>query len=307
MDNLWNQNLFDRLEGIQEMLKALHKAGKRSSSATKGNDREYFINEFLAEVFPPQFRFGHGDITDLSGKISGQVDIVVEYPFFPSLPMRQGSSRLYLAEGVAAVIEVKSNLKNQWCQVEETSKKLRVLRRSFGCNDIATPRWIPLFVVGYEGWKDEQKLKEKIEDRTVDGILVINPGLFVWNPPLYIGQNSLTQSARGAWALWAFVVCLHHITMSLRQTNFAPALYAMPDMLLFHKICSEADLYTNGEVVVFNITDKEGINRGDAKQMIASLEKAQLLNKVYDTDKLIIVSVTESGKLLGYKLMEMLR
>ncbi|MBD1926412.1 hypothetical protein H6F74_09140 [Trichocoleus sp. FACHB-90] len=307
MDNLGNQNLFERLEGIQAILKARHKAGKGSSSATKGNDREYFINKFLAEVFPPQFRFGHGDITDLSGKISGQVDIVVEYPFFPSLPMSQGSSRLYLAEGVAAVIEVKSNLKSQWNQVKKTSDKLVGLKRSFGCNEITTPRWIPLFVVGYEGWQDEQKLKEKIEDRKVDGILVINPGLFVWNPPLYIGQDSLTQSARGAWALWAFVVSLHHITMSLRQTNFAPALYAMPDILLFHKIYSASHVYTNGEVVVFNITDKEGINRGDAKQMIASLEKDKLLNKVYDTDELIIVSVTESGKLLGYKLVEMLR
>jgi hypothetical protein len=178
MDN-WNQNLFERLEGIQETLKALHKAGNRASSATKGNDRELFINRLLKAVFPPQFRFGHGDITDLSGKISGQVDIVVEYPFFPSLPMGEESSRLYLAEGVAAVIEVKSNLKNQWNQVEKTSKKLRALRRSFGCNDLATPCWIPLFVVAYEGWKDEQKLEEKLEDGTVDGILVINPGLFV--------------------------------------------------------------------------------------------------------------------------------
>jgi DNA-binding MarR family transcriptional regulator len=81
----------------------------------------------------------------------------------------------------------------------------------------------------------------------------------------------------------------------------------MPDILLFHKIYSKAPLWKDGEVVVFDITDKEGINRDDAKQMIASLEKEQLINKVYDTDELIIVSVTERGNFLGHDLIAMLR
>lgn len=306
MNELYNQHILSRLLGIQEKLKALHKSVETASSATKGDDRELFINEFLSEVLPPQFRFGHGDITDLSGKRSGQVDIVVEYPFFPSLPIGKGSSRLYLAEGVAAVIEVKSDVANQWDQVKNTSQQLQLLRRGYGSNDVSTPRYIPLFAVGYKGWSKTETLNQKLAEGVVSGILVIDPGLFVWNPPLYIGQNSLTKSAYGAWSLWAFIVCLHHLAISLQQTNFAPALYAMPSELLLYKIYHASYLYRNGEVVVFDITDKEGISRTDAKQMINYLEASKLLIKIDEIDDLIIVSVTEEGKRLGARLREIL-
>jgi DNA-binding MarR family transcriptional regulator len=308
MNELFNQHILSRLLGIQEKLKALHKAVETASSATKGDDRELFINEFLSEVLPPQFRFGHGDITDLSGKRSGQVDIVVEYPFFPSLPLGKGSSRLYLAEGVAAVIEVKSNLNsNQWSKVKKTSQRLQQLKRGYGSNDVSTPRYIPLFAVGYKGWSKAETLNQKLAEGVVNGILVIDePGLFVWNPPLYVGRNSLIKSASGPWSLWGFIVCLHHLAISLQQTNFAPALYAMPSELLLYKIYHASYLYTNGEVVVFNITDNEGISRTDAKQIINYLEESKLLIKKYEIDDLIIVSVTEEGKRLGARLREIL-
>ncbi len=78
------------------------------SDSSKGSEREHFIDLFLKEVFPPSYRFGTGDALDSAGNKSGQLDVVVELTFFPSLPALGGGSRLYLAEGVAAVIEVKS-------------------------------------------------------------------------------------------------------------------------------------------------------------------------------------------------------
>lgn len=88
-----------------------HQAGGSMRSASKGNEREAFINAFLSEILPPQFRFGSGDITDQSANRSGQLDIVIEFPFVPSIPIVAGKSpRLYLAEGVLAVIEVKSDI-----------------------------------------------------------------------------------------------------------------------------------------------------------------------------------------------------
>jgi hypothetical protein len=72
------------------MLKGVHQAGDRLSNASKGNEREAFINGFLSQVLPPHFRFGSGDITDQHGARSGQLDIVVEYPFVPSLPIVAG-------------------------------------------------------------------------------------------------------------------------------------------------------------------------------------------------------------------------
>src|SRR5690242_12312013 len=101
------------------------------SSASKGEERASFIDSFLANVLPPIYRFGSGDCTDTSGHRSGQLDVVVEYPFAPSPPSVAGSSptRLYLAESVAAVIEVKSNIAAQWRQAAETAAKLAPLRR----------------------------------------------------------------------------------------------------------------------------------------------------------------------------------
>jgi len=74
----------------------------------------------------------------------------------------------------------------------------------------------------------------------------------------------------------------------------------------FIKIYFASHSYLNGEVVVFDITDKEGISRTDAKQIIAYLEASKLLVKTYEIDELIIVSITEEGKILGGRLMGML-
>jgi hypothetical protein len=84
---LTNPHIRERLKGIQQMLMAAHYAGKPLSNTTKGNEREAFINGFLSQVLPPHFRFGSGDATDRKGTRSGQLDIVVEYPFVPSPPL----------------------------------------------------------------------------------------------------------------------------------------------------------------------------------------------------------------------------
>jgi hypothetical protein len=182
--------LKDRLSGIQQMLLGALAAGDSLSNATKGREREVFVNGFLAEVLPPHFRFGSGDAIDSKGMRSGQLDIVVEYPFLPSLPLVMGRSpRLYLAEGIVAVIEVKSDLASQWNQVEETANKLRQLQRDYGyeggvsIGPRATPR-IPLFAVGYNGWSTFEKVKEKVNlDKGINGALVIQSGHFYGECP----------------------------------------------------------------------------------------------------------------------------
>ena len=103
-----NQHVFQRLSGLQTILNGIHQSSVGLSSATIGGERAAFIDQFLSKVLPPIYRFGSGDVTDSSGAKSGQLDVVVEYPFAPSLPtVGSGQSRLYLAESAAAVIEVK--------------------------------------------------------------------------------------------------------------------------------------------------------------------------------------------------------
>jgi hypothetical protein len=128
-----NAHVIQRLAGIQHILNGVHAASSSLSAASRGHERQAFIDNFLANVLPPVYRFGTGDATDAAGNRSGQLDVVVEYPFSPTLPSvgGTGTTRLYLAEGIAAVIEVKSNAMSQWKEAVHTASLLAPLKRSF--------------------------------------------------------------------------------------------------------------------------------------------------------------------------------
>ena len=216
-----NEHIAKRLAGIQTILMGKHQAGFSMSSASKGREREAFINLFVNQIFPSQFRFGSGDITDSSNNKSGQMDVVIEYPFLPSLPVVVGNSpRLYLAEGVAAVIEVKSNIEHQWSEVVATAKQLSKLRRTFGATmsmGKGPEQRIPLYAVGFDGWKKMATLEERIKDAPIAGILVIRQGLF-YAP----GVNSTSS-----WSLWGLIGCLHADLTSLKDISANPFAYAL--------------------------------------------------------------------------------
>jgi len=63
----------------RQVLLSAHKGGTGLASATLGTERESFINLVLHNVVLPPFRIGTGQITDHMERLSGQVDIVVEY------------------------------------------------------------------------------------------------------------------------------------------------------------------------------------------------------------------------------------
>jgi len=195
------------------------------SAATSGEERASFIDSFLANVLPPIYRFGSGDCTDAAGSRSGQLDVVVEYPFAPSLPSVAGSpTRLYLAEGVAAVVEVKSNIAVQWQQARETAAKLAPLRRQFGSTmsmGHAPTDEIPLFVAGYTGWKNMSTLQENLaRTPNIAGALVIDSGLFACKPEF----GGVVAS--GPWALWGLIATLHVVTSGLQAASTDPGSYA---------------------------------------------------------------------------------
>jgi hypothetical protein len=180
-----NDHLIQRLNGIQAALIAQHLGGRGMPSATIGNERETFLREFLQKLFPAHRRFATGAITDSEGHLSGQVDIAVEYGFVPSFPMPGTEERLLLAESVALVIEVKSDLVGQWNQVRETTARVKALRRQLnivmGIGE-NPPDHIPCIAVGYTGHQTVQGLQDRLgktpaEERP-DGALVIESGCF---------------------------------------------------------------------------------------------------------------------------------
>ncbi len=222
-----NNHVLQRLAGIQTILNGVHQSSATMSSSSKGTERESFIDEFLSKVLPPIYRFGTGDATDISGNRSGQLDVVIEYPFSPSLAsVGSSSSRLYLAESVAAVIEVKSTISSQWAQAQQTASQLSTVRRQFGSQMVMggsgpTPQ-IPLFVAAYTGWSQLSTVQNNLASVSdIAGVLIIDQGIFV-STNQYGGIT-----ATGPWALWGLICALHQITNSLQSASTNPLGYAI--------------------------------------------------------------------------------
>lgn len=224
-----NPYITHRIDGLLDQLRSGYSASKSMSSPVKGLERELFISGFLSQVFPSHYRFSSGEVADSRHRNSGQVDIVLEFPFGFSFPIFPSGPRLFLAEGVAAVIEVKSNLVTQWTQVEEKARQVSQLERCYAVqyyeqllkamdegnikyDDEATanslalklmtlqvenqaqPR-IPFYVVGFEGWGSRTDPSDKLIPGVIDGI-------FILDPTMYRAENS---SASGYTALVMFL------------------------------------------------------------------------------------------------------
>jgi len=209
-----NKILTDRITGLLDQLHSSFRASAPMSSSSKGLERELFISGLLSQVFPLHYRFGSGDITDHLGGSSGQIDIVLEFPISFSFPVFHGGPRLYLAENVAAALEIKSDLRKQWAEVIHKSHALSKITRRFvpqhleeiakgvlaGTSDFPisstpedtaktlrniadifskTSQRIPFFVVGFRGWDNAQHIRNQIGSAPIDGVFLVEPRIFV--------------------------------------------------------------------------------------------------------------------------------
>jgi|GEM_PF-1412396 len=228
-----NRQLQDRMQAFFGMLDQVHAAGGALSSNTKGYEREAFVRGLLQQVFPSHYLFGNGDIMDSYGEKSGQVDVVVSNPTALSFPIIADGPRLFLAESVAAVIEVKSDLSNQWDEVMATANKVAALKRHFakqyykGLLDLiqfAKERGreadqgeamlkagmavskdqlgerIPLIAVGYQGWKTQETIQEKIKasNGSVTAVFNLDTQMFC----------TIDGVANGPYSMWQFLTDL---------------------------------------------------------------------------------------------------
>ena len=114
-----NSRLYSRINGLHKTLLAQYEVTVSGSSATMGYERETFIDRFLSRTLPPHYRLSTGDVVDKYENESGQLDIVLESPNMYSFAVTDKGARLYSAEAVASILEVKSDLPWQWPEIEK--------------------------------------------------------------------------------------------------------------------------------------------------------------------------------------------
>ncbi len=106
MRTLYSQ-WFDNLQEVLE--KESNFAETLKHGTTKGSAREFFIKRFLESFIPDFIHIGTGQVVDITGTRSKQIDIILFDKSMPYLKFPSGEN-LYPVEGVIASIEVKSTL-----------------------------------------------------------------------------------------------------------------------------------------------------------------------------------------------------
>ena len=241
-----NKLIEQRLEGVLKMLLTLYQASDEvlgsQHSAITGPEREIFVAHFLSQILPPHYRIGSGIITDAEGAISTQFDVVIELPFAPSFSFLDGTPRIYLADTIGAIIEIKSDLAgsnvyekfvsgNQYTPLKQISRKVMITNLDEGIT-IKESNTIPSYVVTYKGYANPDPIVNLIakinqtEPPTdiVRGILqlgykpenskVVNPKTF------FVGSKG--QIWEGPAAIGVFIHSLHwelHRTSPLSWPN----------------------------------------------------------------------------------------
>ena len=189
---------------------AHHKGGSGMPNASNGSDREYFVSEFLSKILPSDLKFASGAIIDsFSVERSGQIDLAVLMPTTPSLPMPGGEERLMLAEGVAAAIEIKSNLSTDWSGVKNTTKEIKkLIQRKVHGEELHR---IPVYAIGYKGWAGIEGMKKVWEatsqEERPDAVLMLEN-------PVFISRESWGDKEQ---ALYAFTKHLSNTILYQRQ------------------------------------------------------------------------------------------
>jgi hypothetical protein len=206
-----------RLEALLGALNAGHSGGADVSSHSVGRDRELFINLVLSNIISVPFRIGTGDIVDAHDAMSPQCDIVIEYMNTLSFPnIFPSSARLYLAESVCAVIEVKSTISTQWPHVVPAAQTLHTLERDPGTTAVfePPPKKIPFFAVGYTGWKNMATAAQNLDTANKNGQII--SGILHLNPCFYVGAgNFKSHSYEGPEGLYGFLLSIEELTSNI--------------------------------------------------------------------------------------------
>jgi hypothetical protein len=114
-------NMLQEFEHLQTQIKHM---GER------GREREAVLESFLTKYLPTRYGISTGEIVDSTGKTSHQCDLIIYDHFNCPLLLAGNNIRIFPAESVLAVIEVKSTLsKAELVDATQKIKHLKELQR----------------------------------------------------------------------------------------------------------------------------------------------------------------------------------
>jgi hypothetical protein len=157
----------DAIEGMMRQWYSYSREVLRQSTDL-GFAREHFVKHILSSFLPKSIVVGSGEIIDGQGRRSGQQDIIIYRADFPVVTSLTPIGA-YLAEGVIATIEVKSdlstgepNLQSAFKAVQRVLSLEKVAEVMSGSEaeigKLKELTSIKTYIVGYGGWNTTQSL-----------------------------------------------------------------------------------------------------------------------------------------------------
>lgn len=139
-DHLRSTNMIEaHLNAVEQVLIAQSKAAQNAGHPNlRGGPREWFVRDFLEGHVPGTLEVGQGELIDADsqpaptrGEYRAQVDVVLYRRDLPKISYSTGNAA-YLAEGVMATIETKSDLtRDGLIRVCEVAIEHGQLKRSY--------------------------------------------------------------------------------------------------------------------------------------------------------------------------------
>lgn len=230
-------NFLEYSSAIEQIMKEWYSYSHEvlSQSTDLGYSREHFIKEVLSSFLPKSVLIGSGEIIDGDGNRSNQQDIIIYKADFPVITSLSPVNA-FLAEGVIATIEIKSDLSTGEPHLHTAFKnvqKVLSLKKAAAIihgdesaikklQDLTS---IKTYVIGYAGWKNNDSFLNQYSLATIKtkGIvphLVYQPGACILrndgfiNPGMADEVHKLLLNEQNP-----FAVFLHHLLKAIMHNT----------------------------------------------------------------------------------------
>ena len=218
-----NPYLIDRLLAVQDQVLAAYAQLDRKAPEHATDLRQVLIEQFLRPLFSAHRRFTAGRITDATGVLTEQLDLIIEHGFMPSFPLHDGASRLVLAEAVALVMEVADQPGEGDASLREVCSHIKQLSRDIKPTikfQSAPSDRVPVMAVFFQGpdeLEDLQRWWMAIpEAEGPDAVCVLSSGCFL----------GFGLEADGALGLYSVCLTINHMLTLLNFVAPDLAVYA---------------------------------------------------------------------------------